>query len=569
MATGARAPLQEGTATPQVSLRSLIVQRQTKSKLNEEKNRVANESPAQRPEAAPIQTVPRADFVHIEYPGLIGAATADPCDGAKDSLAVLDKALITLAPQPPPYGNPGSALEHLGRIISLKSKVIECRPWALDHFRGSRSEGPNRDCASQEDLPTKGSQLDLFRHPLPGEIVETHNIIVAVRRRVWRKRRKPQPDAACGLTSKSQDQVGQDFQWIQAAKEYTVEPLGVARTTARWRKMADFLYEPDLGGPSTRGSDRRGDTQQMIDVPSALRLPTSSTAASDLTEKVRAADGSQSRQEVASPCSAAITGVNTLQAQVEQQSIDRDVGDVVMHGLKAAPSADVPRRDRAKAANAKSHLLTKPRGGLLSLYDALVRMDVRSLRSFSMPEEKGDYDVELADGSADGKTDEISRLSNLRMVPPPAFTRVELPHTYAFRQPANSSIETWEKIHPDGSRTEVKRWANNSRWQGMSPHEWFLGSAQPVPSKPPAQVARQRTRCDCRLLQRLERLFTERPVWTRAALLNQFDSADDRKNINFTKEYLPLVSYAIRDGAFSATYVRLGFDVRKNPESRL
>ncbi|CAO1620593.1 unnamed protein product [Parajaminaea phylloscopi] len=538
---------------------------------------------------APVQTVPRADFTHLEYPGVINGFSTVGTQAAESSASALNRALASISPHPPPYGNAASALEHLGRRMSLKSKVIECRPWITDHQDGDTVHKTDSTAArGNPGLPEGRAQLDLFRHPLSGELVETGNLVAVVRRRIWRKKRKIRNNDhdSSGAAASVSGSWSQPQSSEEGVKEYTVEPLGVVRTTARWRKLADFLYEPDLNGPLSTSTDRRGDDEEIVEIPAALRAPQRTAdfdkavgdcvmmPAEDTTGRQAALQGEEASRGQTSSVAGSNSDIDAAMTQVEStQSLHEGhpAGASSMSDHRPAELSNGSAQDRIPSGSRPgASEPAPPRGGLLSLYDALMRMDVKSLRSFAVPVEKEDYEVTRSSpGESASPASATSKpLSNLRMVPPPAFTRVEIPHGYAFRQPPTSSIETWQRINPDGTRLDVRRWANNSRWQGIAPHEWFFASNQPIPTQPPPQVARCRDRCDARLLRRLEALFTERPVWTRAALLNQFESVEDRRNINFNKEYVPLVAYAIRDGCYSNAYVRLGFDVRESPESR-
>lgn len=50
---------------------------------------------------------------------------------------------------------------------------------------------------------------------------------------------------------------------------------------------------------------------------------------------------------------------------------------------------------------------------------------------------------------------------------------------------------------------------------------------------------------------------------------NQFEDPDDKRTVQHNKEYIPMVAYAVADGAWSMTLIRLGYDLRDDPNSRL
>lgn len=302
----------------------------------------ANEGPA----LAPIQELPRTTFLNLEYPGIVDS-----------TVPALHTALETLSPNLSPYANVGSALAHLGRLVSHNGQVVECR-------LGTGAGGGT----SAERTTT-----EIYRHPLVGALVNTHDIVAVVRRRVWRKKRKAgstAPDATSSETSSGPAR--------EEVKEYSIEALGLAKLTARWRKMADFAYEPDLAGP---GQEQE---EPLIDVPAALRKK-----------------------------SATPSPVLALEAGQDEVMANADDPEATAAAELAQPEQPVPKRE-------------VERGGLLAIHDAMARMDVSSLRSFIMPEEKEDYQI----GVVDEATGEKSMRSNLRLPPPPRFSSIEVPVHY-------------------------------------------------------------------------------------------------------------------------------------------
>lgn len=500
---------------------------------------------------APVQTVPRRDYVHVEYPGVV--STHPQPSGDTVHRSNLDTALATLSPHPPPYSTVFSALDHLGCIVSLKSKVIECRPWIADYYSDDQAQASTSTLAG----PKTGAEMDLFRHALTGHLVETNNFVAVVQRRVWRRVRRTKgtrvqqssPAVSGDRNTRSAQSRGSSPSQV-VSKEYTVEPLGVARHTARWRTMADFVYEPNLGNASSRSPDKRGDGEKIVSVPTSL-VEAQGDASEDVAGTTQTADVDMDT-----------VGLNEASQRQTSPTTDLASRDEVDSSDVDGKNQSVPE-SQVRTPNEQSEPSKRPpTGGLMTLYDALVRMDVDSLCSFAMPGEKEDYEIE------ETGTEPPQKKSNARMVPPPAFTRVELPFPYAFRQAPLSGVETWQRILPDGNKQEVKRWVNHSRWQNISPTQWFLHFDTPVPTGPQSHIAKMAERCDKRLLNKLRRLFEDRPVWTRAALLNQLDTTEDRRTVTFSKEYLPLVSYAIPEGVYSTTYVRFGFDVRSDSACR-
>ncbi|PWN18961.1 hypothetical protein BCV69DRAFT_284570 [Microstroma glucosiphilum] len=437
------------------------------------------------PALAPIQELPRTTFLHLEYPGIVDS-----------TVPALHTALETLSPNQPPYANVGSTLAHLGRLVSHNGQVIECR-------LGTGAGG---------GTGAERTTTEVYRHPLVGVLVNTHDIVAVVRRRVWRKKRKAGSAAPDGTSTETSRGPAQE-----EVKEYSIEALGLAKLTARWRKMADFAYEPDLAGPG------REQEEPLIDVPAALRKKSATPSPAPLSE----------------------AGQDEVMA-----------------------NGDGPEDTAAPESFETTHSVAKrevERGGLLAVHDAMARMDVSSLRSFIMPEEKEDYQI----GVVDESTGEKFMRSNLRLPPPPRFSSIEIPVHYTYRQPASSSKQPYERRLPDGSVMTAERWSNANRWQGIAPIPWSVYSRAPIPKAPPKPALSKEATCNQQMLLRLRNLMEERPVWTRVALLNQLASDEERTFVNYSKEYLSLVAYTITDGAWKDTLVRFGYDVRDSSESRI
>ncbi|THH32364.1 hypothetical protein EUX98_g1804 [Antrodiella citrinella] len=192
-------------------------------------------------------------------------------------------------------------------------------------------------------------------------------------------------------------------------------------------------------------------------------------------------------------------------------------------------------------------------------------MDIDGILQYTVPEEKEDYvlrreiapsdiDPQLLSESLDNE-DEDSMRSNLRLFPPPLFSRQSVPQNYSYKANTASVVST---TVDETTGEEKKRYINRMRWKGYGP----------VPTKPTTSVEEQRSHADQKLLKRLQELFDQRPVWTRAAIYNQFDPLGVREIIN-SKFLLPLVSYVFQDGPWRDTQVRLGYDPRIQPEARL
>lgn len=143
-------------------------------------------------------------------------------------------------------------------------------------------------------------------------------------------------------------------------------------------------------------------------------------------------------------------------------------------------------------------------------------------------------------------------------LPPPAFTRVVSPFNYRFEENAFAP-----KLRSTaGGETQL---ASNRRTccDTLNPVAKF---SDPEVPKEPTPYALQLS-VDPKLETILRRLFEERPVWLRGLL--------DHRIIEFgnytmwkKKPALARCSYVIADGPWRGCLCRLGYDPKKDPESR-
>ncbi|KAG6886925.1 hypothetical protein C0992_001609 [Termitomyces sp. T32_za158] len=178
---------------------------------------------------------------------------------------------------------------------------------------------------------------------------------------------------------------------------------------------------------------------------------------------------------------------------------------------------------------------------------AMDNMDVDTLLSYVIPEEKADYTIP-AEGPSETTTDinidldpELTGLStsqhqhenrattamrsNLRLFPPPLFSRQTISQAYNFRPNSASMIST---SVDEETGEEKKRYINRMRWKGYGPASIMFSDAV-VPDKPPQVVEEGRNLIDKAILKKLEDLFVQRPVWTRMSLLNQLSPNETRE----------------------------------------
>ncbi|KAI0306927.1 RNA polymerase III transcription factor IIIC subunit-domain-containing protein [Multifurca ochricompacta] len=211
---------------------------------------------------------------------------------------------------------------------------------------------------------------------------------------------------------------------------------------------------------------------------------------------------------------------------------------------------------------------------LSKLRRAMTALDVESIREYRFPQEKEDYtigdpssmDVDIDPqlvGRSHPEPQQSAQRSNLRLLPPPIFSRQGIPQNYNFKANPMSVTTT---VVDEKTGEEKKRLINKARWKGFGPTSISFAE-KGVPTKPPSNIEDMRNQYDQAIFQRLEELFSSRPVWTRNALLNQFTPAQAREIYN-SKIILPLACYVFGDGPWRDTMVRFGYDPRQDPQAR-
>ncbi|TFK27098.1 hypothetical protein FA15DRAFT_587283 [Coprinopsis marcescibilis] len=323
------------------------------------------------------------------------------------------------------------------------------------------------DRAFKRMAPKTDSLLELsfnpenpFSHPIPGDVVNTNNLLLKVTRR---RRKLPNEDGEIG--------------------EYKAEVVGVITKTARFRSMADFQYLPDMNDSVSQLRLAMG--KMDVDAVSAYRVPPAEVSEGSTT-----------------------LGPSTTDAGTAME-IDPQL-------LSGNPPPTDP--------------LTSP--------------------STSPPE-------------------------NLRLFPPPLFSRQTIAQGYNFKANSASIITT---VVDEETGEERKRLINKMRWKGYGPASIMFSEAQ-VPLNPPEAVEKARDQANAKLMERLHeellcsvtdmrlQLFSERPIWTRMSLFNQFTALESREILN-SKVMLPLVCYVFQDGPWRDTLVNFGYDPRVDNGAR-
>ncbi|KAJ3154164.1 tau 95 subunit of transcription factor TFIIIC [Geranomyces michiganensis] len=146
---------------------------------------------------------------------------------------------------------------------------------------------------------------------------------------------------------------------------------------------------------------------------------------------------------------------------------------------------------------------------------------------------------------------------NLRNMPPPAFSRLEWPLEYGYRQ--NFAVVK-VCLQKDNAPPEMKL-INRYRRQKFAATQ-FSGTGGTVPARPSPAASSEGVSAAGK--QAMRTLFNTRPVWTRLALINSLPAAY-RGDL---KVLLPLYAYSMTAGPWRDTWIRYGYDPRLDPEAR-
>lgn len=204
-------------------------------------------------EVAPERLLPRTSFLSIEYPAILTHRTDVDTD-YPDEHPALTNALSSLSPLPPPYANPVSALRHIAQLVEGKGQTtLECR---LGHACLSAASASSSKGNVQEASPTSNNEV--YRHAIIGEVMDAHNVVLKVTKRVWRKKQRD------GLATQ------QDGESSSERKEYTAVALGITRKVVRFRHLADFLYDPGYVGNADSADGQEEATRQALSLYDSL-----------------------------------------------------------------------------------------------------------------------------------------------------------------------------------------------------------------------------------------------------------------------------------------------------------
>eukprot|EP01125_Pyxidicula_operculata_P011073 TRINITY_DN3616_c0_g3_i1.p1 TRINITY_DN3616_c0_g3~~TRINITY_DN3616_c0_g3_i1.p1 ORF type:complete len:635 (+),score=194.89 TRINITY_DN3616_c0_g3_i1:166-2070(+) len=167
------------------------------------------------------------------------------------------------------------------------------------------------------------------------------------------------------------------------------------------------------------------------------------------------------------------------------------------------------------------------------------------------PSQEQKSDVEPKEQTVD-----IPEETELKLVPA-LFSKIDLPQDYDFKD-----SRLLKKSKKDTQQQQQQQQTQNNEEEGAEgPVSLCSFSQKDIPKEGPRKPKKN----EIGLYNTLIGLFQTRPIWSRQAL----EANIPYSSIKFLKALLPLVSYTFSDGPWRNCWVRLGYDPRKNPQSRL
>lgn len=152
-------------------------------------------------------------------------------------------------------------------------------------------------------------------------------------------------------------------------------------------------------------------------------------------------------------------------------------------------------------------------------------------------------------------------LEDTTTLPPRVWSNQSIPINYAYRQ--NPSVKlskdpvTGETTYRN-TQEAPKVFSYQVQWDTVD------YPTSPMPGLPPIEEASEVFKTTTAALKEL---FSERPIYSRRALLNSLQS--DLTSFNVVRYCLAYVAFAARSGPWRDTYVRLGVDPRTDPKYRI
>lgn len=145
-------------------------------------------------------------------------------------------------------------------------------------------------------------------------------------------------------------------------------------------------------------------------------------------------------------------------------------------------------------------------------------------------------------------------------LPPPLWSNQNIPQNYTYRQNPSVKVShdpiTGQSVIGN-SQAPPKTYTFQIAWDDVEYPKSIMPGITPLGKQTPIN---QET------VAALQKLFEERPIWSRRAMLNCLPS--HLSSFNVVRFCIGYVAYAIRSGPWRDTLVRLGLDPRTDPKYR-
>ncbi|KAJ3109327.1 tau 95 subunit of transcription factor TFIIIC [Phlyctochytrium bullatum] len=152
-------------------------------------------------------------------------------------------------------------------------------------------------------------------------------------------------------------------------------------------------------------------------------------------------------------------------------------------------------------------------------------------------------------------------VTRARHFPPPLFSKIDWPQNYSYKD----DDQQYLRVQPPDATETASTVTHRSRRTRFIHHSLPRTPTAPIPTTPPPAILPHRGKLPARLLAAAETAFATRPVFTRRALVNHLGPDADKK----FKQVVPFVAYNVTWGPWKDTWVRYGFDPRREPAARV
>lgn len=148
---------------------------------------------------------------------------------------------------------------------------------------------------------------------------------------------------------------------------------------------------------------------------------------------------------------------------------------------------------------------------------------------------------------------------NEEIIMPTNMTIYPLPFNWSWQQEPHIT----EQIDPiTGERILV----NSAKLERLQV-EYLPPFAESIPNKP-VQEPRDEDEL-IEIITQIKKLFVERPIWTRRAIINRINYTMNEATMHFIKLAIPYVGYRFNGGPFRDAIIKFGLDPRKDPKYRM